>query len=794
MGDFNIDLAKIDTRIESENFLNTLVSYYFQPFILQPTRITDHSATLIDNIFLNSIEHSIISGNIVYDLTDHLPNFIIINKLLDTTDDVNCFRRDYSKFNEENFIHDMSQINWQHVLYPNSGPSDMFNRFYSKLLEKVDEYVPLKKVSKNELKFLSKPWITSGIKKSIKTKNKIYHKYLKTKSTYYLCKFKIYRNKINHLLKISKKTYYNEYFQKYSKDGKMLWNGIKTIVNYKLKKKQNINEITVNDTSITDSKTIAEEFNKYFSLVGPNLESNIPIVDKIPHDYLIRPSKDSFYIFPVTKDEVEKEIACLKNNKSTGPYSVPIKLLKLIKYIISKPLEQIFNLCFAKGVVPDNMKIANVIPIHKKDSQLLVSNYRPISLLSGFSKLLEKLMASRLTSFLEKNKILFENQFGFRSNHSTDHAVLSIVEKIQSAIDNSDYSCGIFLDLRKAFDTVNHKILIEKLDYYGIRGITKEWFLSYLNNRKQFVTINDISSELKNITTGIPQGSVLGPILFLIYINDFHLCSNFFDFHLFADDANLFCRNKQADVLQQQINNELNEVHTWFCANKLSLNIEKSNFVLFHSRQKKSVETFKIEFYNIPLKQENCIKYLGIYIDSHLTWKQHVQYISKKIKRNIGILSKLRYYVNIEVLTNLYYALIYPFLIYGVLSWGTTYQTTLQPLFILQKKALRLITFSPFDAHTSPIFKRLSILKLYDLTNYCIAVFMFKLNNNLLPHKFQLLFKKVSDVHMYHTRSATKQNLYLPKARTNFGKFNIKYIGSKIWNSLDNCCRNKKKI
>ena len=148
MGDFNIDLAKIDTRIESENFLNTLVSYYFQPFILQPTRITDHSATLIDNIFLNSIEHSIISGNIVYDLTDHLPNFIIINKLLDTTDDVNCFRRDYSKFNEENFINDMSQINWQHVLYPNSGPSDMFNRFYSKLLEKVDEYVPLKKFQK----------------------------------------------------------------------------------------------------------------------------------------------------------------------------------------------------------------------------------------------------------------------------------------------------------------------------------------------------------------------------------------------------------------------------------------------------------------------------------------------------------------------------------------------------------------------------------------------------------------------------------------------------------------------
>ena len=169
---------------------------------------------------------------------------------------------------------------------------------------------------------------------------------------------------------------------------------------------------------------------------------------------------------------------------------MPIKLLKLIKYIISKPLEQIFNFCFSKGVVPDNMKIANVIPIHKKDSQLLVSNYRPISLLSVFSKLLEKLMASRLTSFLENNNIFFENQFGFRSNHSTDYAVLSIVEKIlQSAIDNSDYSCGIFLDLSKAFDTVNHKILIDKVNYYGVRGIAKEWFLSYLNNRNNLLPL-----------------------------------------------------------------------------------------------------------------------------------------------------------------------------------------------------------------------------------------------------------------------------------------------------------------
>ena len=243
-----------------------------------------------------------------------------------------------------------------------------------------------------------------------------------------------------------------------------------------------------------------------------------------------------------------------------------------------------------------------------------------------------------------------------------------------------------------------------------------------ITNRRQFVTVNGIESDLTNISCGIPQGSVLGPILFLLYINDFYLCSTIFDFHLFADDANLFCRHKDINILRQNINTELNNVSLWLRSNKLSLNIQKSNFVIFHPPRKKIFCDFQLILENKLLNQEKCIKYLGVFIDSSMSWKSQIQFILTKIKRSVGILSKVRHYVDINVLCNLYYmyALIYPFLIYGIIAWGNTFSTTLQPLFILQKQAICLITFISFHEHSSPTFRKLNIIKLDDLISYHI--------------------------------------------------------------------------
>ena len=437
------------------------------------------------------------------------------------------------------------------------------------------------------------------------------------------------------------------------------------------------------------------------------------------------------------------------------------------------------------GVVPSNFKIANVLPIYKNGSPTSTCNYRPISLLSVFNKLLEKLMSNRLLDFIQRKAILFDNQFGFRAKHSTDFAVLSIIDKIQKAIDERDFSCGIFLDLRKAFDAVNHEILIKKLEHYGLRGVAKHWFESYLRGRYQTVTVNNTKSSTNITSCGVPQGSVLGPILFVLYVNDFHHSSNLFDFHLFADDANLFYRHKNINILQSDVNTELNSINVWLCANKLSLNVEKSNFVLFHPSQRKISINFQLSINDKIIKQCYSVKYLGILIDSNLGWKSQIECIAKKIKRSVGVLSKLRYYVHTNILTNLYYTLIYPFLIYGMIVWGNTYPSAIQPLFVLQKKAMRIITFSEYNEHSSPLFKLLNIIKIFDLVTFHIASFMYKFHHRLLPSAFDNFFTPIDRIHNYNTGLASKQSYYLPKARTNYGLFNIRFQGTKIWNSMD---------
>ena len=344
-------------------------------------------------------------------------------------------------------------------------------------------------------------------------------------------------------------------------------------------------------------------------------------------------------------------------NKSTGPNSIPVDLLKMIPDLIIFPLCEIINLSFLTGEFPDALKIAKVIPIFKSGSVVDVNNYRPISLLSIFDKIIEKLMYKQLYDFLSNNDILFNNQFGFRKNLSTSLALMQITERIRKSIDNKKFGCGIYIDLSKAFDTVNHEILLKKLDHYGVRGSSLNWFRSYLCNRKQYVFLNGESSSLETLTCEVPQGSVLGPLLFLIYINDLPNISDKLEFFLFADDANIFFEHESLNKLEKIINLELKKLSNWLIINRLSLNISKTNHLIFHPFNKKVNKKVTLIINRKAITEKQQIKYLSIMIDSTLTWKGQVDKVCLSMSRTIGMIYKIRPYVNKKILLMIYYCL-----------------------------------------------------------------------------------------------------------------------------------------
>ena len=307
MGDFNINLLNYRSHQPTDDFLNALGSYCIQPHILQPTRITDHSATLID-VFLNSIEHYTVSGNIIYDITDHLPNFLIISKISRVLTKLDRYRRDYSKLNEQDLINETQSVNWDEILPSSNDANEIFNYFYSQISTIIDKHAPIIKLSNKQAKTLSKPWITNGLRASITINNKLYKSYIKTRNKYYHSKFKYYRNKIKHLLLISKKSYYNNYFLNNSKNIKGTWFGIKQLVTLKQSKSNFPDKITINNSKITDPINIANSFNKYFASIGPNLSEIIPNVNCSIHDYLGEQQSQSVFLIPTTPDEIEREI------------------------------------------------------------------------------------------------------------------------------------------------------------------------------------------------------------------------------------------------------------------------------------------------------------------------------------------------------------------------------------------------------------------------------------------------------------------------------------------------------
>ena len=412
------------------------------------------------------------------------------------------------------------------------------------------------------------------------------------------------------------------------------------------------------------------------------------------------------------------------------------------------------------------------------------NNYRPISILNCINKIYEKLIYARLYRYLTEHDILYKYQFGFRQNHSTTQALIEIADHIKESIDNKLHVCGIFLDLTKAFDTVNHAILLNKLYNYGIRGTAHKLFKSYLSNRFQFVSLGGHQSDLRLINCGVPQGSVLGPLLFLIYINDLINCCKEGKIRIFADDTSIFITGKNIHQVINISENIMSQVNKWFTANKLTLSTDKSSFIIFKTAQSQQTNIpDELYFDSKYIRRENTVKYLGLTFDQHLNWNTHITNLCNSLKSCFPIFYSIRKYINLEQARAIYYTMVYSKIKYGLPIYGITSKENISKIQVLQSKLLKILTNKHSRFSTNLLHNELKILKVEDILEQELLSFVHNYVNDKLPDVFENYFKLRKDTQTIQTRNIDNRFI-IPFCRTNTGAGSMKVKGPKIWNSL----------
>ena len=721
LGDFNINILQLDIE-PAASYINMLHSNAFFSLLDKSTRITESSSTLIDHVITNITKCKIVPGIIDYQLTDHLPTFVTISNIKKHSHNTTKFYRNMKQFDSNKGL-----------------------------------YVSIRKKQK-----LSKSHYLRG-----SNNQKAY--------------YKRYANLLTKLKTAAKKLYFENQLKSVTNNPKETWNILQELLPKK-KCDTTPSSLKFDDADISDKNEIAGIFNTFFANVGHKISEDINST-KSHIDYLKNSVTSSMVLSPPTPNELATELKRLNANKSTSDNKIPTKFLIIAADVLSPYLAYLVEYMFTQGIFPDELKIAKVIPIYKTGSNQSVENYRPISLLSPFSKVIENLIKSRLISFLNKNQILYERQSGFREKHTTIFPLIDVVTQSFDNINDKLYTCAIALDIKKAFDSVNHSILLNKLSHYGIRGVCHQLFESYLINRKQYVCINDANSPMQEIKSGVPQGSVLGPILFLLYINDLSnalLCKP----RLFADDTLLLYSSDNLNKLEALCNNELLLVKRWMDANKLKINTSKSQAIIINYKLRSPRCDIQLRYNSNCIQSSAKIKYLGVVIDHKLSFLPHIQNLEAKVSRNIGILFKLNKVLPISALKTLYYALVHPLLFYGIIIWGSTNNSYLTKLRSLQNKALKAIGHLGWRTSPKHLYRKFKILKLNDLYKIELSKFVYSYISKYTPQYFNDYFIEFKNANVHNTRSSSRQNLILPLYATNRVQKSIKFQGAKLWNSL----------
>ena len=682
-GDFNICLMNEINQTVTSEFQDMMKSNHLLPIITCPTRVTDRRASLIDHVWTNILSENK-SGVIEVNITDHYPILSVFKYYKnDINDKVKIEFRDVNDTNICKFKTILYETDWKYILGNTNSPDNYVSNFLKHFNATYNSCFPLKKKVIGTKRILS-PWITNSLIKSIRVKH--YQYKLVKRGEFDKADYLLYCKILDKLVKTSKRQYFASVFHGIKCDIKKTWKLLNNMIGRKSKYNRNIN-IEADGIRI-NTHDIPNKFNEYFTTIGQQIKDNIPSSNMNFSDFLPPQFDHSIFISPTCPEEIHRVIMKLNCNK-IGTKQPKGRIYKLASKSISLPISVIFNKIISTGIYPNALKISCVSPIYKKDDSLNVKNYRPISCLPLLNVIVEKLLHLRFTNFLEKHNLFFKDQYGFRRNHSTSDAVMKLLDRVYESFELGEYFGSIMLDLSKAFDTVDHEVLLSKLHNYGFRGRAHQLIKSYLTERKQFVSCNGIISSTLPVSVGVPRGLVLGPLLFLIYVNDMpSVLVNGASVIQYADDTTLYSSRKEIYDLCNELTFNLSRIKAWLDTNYLSLNVSKTYFTIFTYNP--IPQNISIDLNGQKIEHSPNPTFLGVTLDSKLTFDKHLQCIKSKISRSIGILWKVNY-LPVEILKKSYYTLVYPYLLYCLMAWGSASNTLTNLLFLKQENCQNYI-------------------------------------------------------------------------------------------------------
>lgn len=779
VGDFNLNLLNQSINLDVSRYIDIIHSaghlLLNKNNNMYPTRVI--SGTIIDHVITDNFQYPYTLSIHDTHISDHRYSYLNIHNINIPKQNqyINPKVLNVIEYNKINNT-DINIIN-------NSNDINSFIANIQNTISKYSKVLTLKNKTRTK-----KPWINKDILNTLKHQ-KTYFK-LKTKypsNNFFYQQFIYYRNKATYKIRESKKNYYSNQMNSAIYNNRKFWSITNEIIfnTTKNNPSQKNYILNINNQLSSNELEIANYFNSFFTNTGntQNNPNSQPMNANVPTN-----RNYSFYIRKINKDDVVKVLESINLSAANGYDNIPIKFISRFSNELSQKITDLINISIQTSNFPNCLKIAKITPIYKKDDKKEVNNYRPISVLPCISKIYEKIIQQQLEKYLNENKIINPNQFGFVTNSSTLAACTQLINFVEQNIDQNNYVSCIFLDLQKAFDTIDHNILYQKFTRIGIHHRALQLLQSYHNNRKQFVQIRNTSSSLTNPELGVGQGSILSTTEFSIYINDIFEVQLKGKLQLYADDAVVMYSDCNFQNLYTNMQTDILLIDDFLKQNKLKLNIKKSNYIIFDKH--KVIENVPIILVNNnPLLRVYNTKYLGLNIDSKLSWNEHIHQLKNKIKPVTFVLYRLRYYLNKATMWNIYHAYFLSRLIYLIPIWSSASTSKLYELETLQNRTLRVIHgYSRFHARID--LYGVNILPLNKLIKFHLLVLIFSLNKNLIKHNLEITYRYM--IHSHNTRR--QSHIQTSLSRTNTGLNSILNRGYSLFNNLPTEIKHSHKI